>query len=104
MTPPSDALGCLQDVHWAEGMFGYFPGYLLGNVLSVQIWTRLLVDVPDAMAQVARGAFGEIHEWLRTRLYVLGRQFTPEETLERIGCGPLDPAPYLAYLRERTSA
>ena len=44
--PPNDRLGCLQDTHWAAGLFGYFPTYQLGNVLSVQIWERLLADLP----------------------------------------------------------
>ncbi|MBM3676301.1 MAG: carboxypeptidase M32 [Actinobacteria bacterium] len=100
--PPDDRLGCMQDVHWAEGLFGYFPSYQLGNVLAVQIWQRVLADIPDADDQIGQGRFEEIHGWLRERLYRLGRSFTPAETLERLGCGPLDPEPYLAYLRERT--
>lgn len=104
ITPPNDALGCLQDVHWAEGTFGYFPSYQLGNVLSVQIWNRLLDDLPDALDQVGRGDFTGIQGWLQRNLYALGRQFTPEETMRRIGCGPLDPVPYVAYLQDRTAS
>ncbi len=102
--PPSDRLGCLQDVHWAEGYLGYFPSYQLGNVIAVQIWERLRQDIPEADDLIGHGRFGEIHEWLRSRLYAAGASFTPVETLERLGVGPLDPAPYLAYLRERVAA
>ena len=75
--PPNDRVGCLQDVHWSGGMFGYFPTYQLGNVLSAQIWERLVSDLPDAYEHVEQGSFGEIYEWLREHLYRHGRKFTP---------------------------
>ena len=102
--PPNDRLGCLQDVHWSSGLFGYFPTYQLGNVLSVQIWERLLADIPDAYEQIERGAFGEIHAWLREQLYRHGRKFTPAETIERVAGGPIDPEPYLRYLADKNSS
>ena len=102
--PPNDRLGCLQDVHWSGGMFGYFPTYQLGNVLSVQIWERLTSDVPDAYEQVEQGSFGEIHEWLRERLYRHGRKFTPAVTIDRLVGGPIDPEPYLRYLAEKNAS
>lgn len=101
---PDDARGCLQDVHWAGGMFGYFPTYQLGNVVSAQIWDRLLLDIPDAYDQIEQGGFDEIHTWLRERLYALGRKFTPAETIARVAGGPIDPEPYLAYLRDKSTA
>jgi carboxypeptidase Taq len=102
--PPDDRTGCLQDVHWAGGLFGYFPTYQLGNVLSVQIWERLLSDVPDAYAQIERGAFGEIYEWLREHLYRHGRKFTPAEMVDRVAGGPIDPEPYLRYLADKNAS
>jgi carboxypeptidase Taq len=98
---PEDRLGVLQDVHWASGGFGYFPTYQLGNVISVQIWERLRQDVGDTDEQIRRGDFTEIHGWLRDNLYALGRKLTPAETLDRVVGGPMDPTPYLAYLREK---
>jgi carboxypeptidase Taq len=102
--PPNDRLGCLQDVHWSGGMFGYFPTYQLGNVLSVQIWERLLAHLPDAYEQVERGSFGEIYEWLRDHLYRHGRKFTPRETIDRVAGGPIDPEPYLRYLADKNAS
>ena len=104
ITPPNDRLGCLQDVHWSGGLFGYFPTYQLGNVLSVQIWERLLADLPDAYEQVERGSFEAIYEWLRDRLYRHGRKFTPAETIERVAGGPIDPEPYLRYLADKNAS
>ena len=96
---PNDRLGVLQDSHWAGGSFGYFPTYLLGSVLSVQIWERAAAAIPDVDAQMERGEFAELHAWLRENLYALGSKLPPAETIERVVGGPLDPQPYLAYLR-----
>ena len=104
VAPPNDRLGCLQDVHWSGGLFGYFPTYQLGNVLSVQIWERLEGDLPDVFEQVERGEFGEIYEWLREHLYRHGRKFTPAETIERVAGGPIDPEPYLRYLADKNAS
>jgi len=98
---PDDARGVLQDSHWSGGGFGYFPTYLLGSVLSVQIWERLREAIPDVEEQIERGEFAELHAWLRENLYALGRKLTPAETIERVVGGPIDPAPYLRYLREK---
>jgi carboxypeptidase Taq len=97
---PSAREGVLQDMHWPSGSMGYFPTYALGNVISVQIWDRLREDV-DVDEQMERGEFEEIREWLRSRLYVLGRKFEPQETIERVTGSRIDPAPYVRYLREK---
>jgi carboxypeptidase Taq len=102
--PPNDRVGCLQDVHWSGGMFGYFPTYQLGNVLSAQIWERLVSDLPDAYERVERGSFGEIYEWLREHLYRHGRKFTPAAMTERLVGGPIDPEPYLRYLADKNAS
>jgi len=98
---PDDRLGVLQDSHWSAGSFGYFPTYLLGSVLSVQIWEKARVALPNVEEQIERGEFGELHAWLCENLYSLGRKFTPAETIERVAGGPIDPQPYLAYLRDK---
>jgi carboxypeptidase Taq len=101
---PDDGVGCLQDVHWSFGGFGYFPTYQLGNVISVQIWDRLREDVGDTDELIERGDFAPIHEWLRESLYRLGRMYTPEETIRRVAGGPIDPEPYLRYLRDKDAS
>jgi carboxypeptidase Taq len=98
---PNDAAGVLQDSHWSSGLFGYFPTYLLGSVLSVQVWETLCAAIPDVDEQMERGDFAAIHAWLRENVYSLGRKLTPGETIERVVGGPLDPEPYLRYLREK---
>jgi carboxypeptidase Taq len=101
---PNDRLGVLQDSHWAVSYFGYFPTYLLGSVLSVQFWDKAREAIPDVEEQIERGEFSELHGWLRENLYALGSKFTPAETIDRVLGGPIDPEPYLRYLRDKLSA
>jgi carboxypeptidase Taq len=101
---PSDRLGVLQDSHWAVNLFGYFPTYLLGSVLSVQIWEKASEAIPDVEEQIERGEFSELYGWLRENLYAHGAKFTPAETIRRVVGGPIDPGPYLSYLRGKLSA
>jgi carboxypeptidase Taq len=98
---PDDGQGVLQDMHWAGGSFGYFPTYSLGNVISVQIWERLKEDLGDLDQRFERGEFTGLREWLHEHLYVLGRKFTPQETIERVTGSRIDAKPYLRYLREK---
>jgi carboxypeptidase Taq len=98
---PNDALGVLQDGHWSGGGFGYFPTYLLGTVLSIQVWEKARAAIADIDEQIGRGDFHELHMWLRENIYTLGRKFTPAETVERVVGGPIDPQPYLGYLRDK---
>ena len=101
---PENRLGVLQDVHWSCGFFGYFPTYQLGNVMSVQIWEAAQTAVPGLDEQFAQGDFSGLGEWLRENLYSLGRKLTPKETLARVVGGPIDPEPYLRYLRGKHGA
>jgi carboxypeptidase Taq len=96
--------GVLQDVHWSDSNFGYFPTYALGNVISVQLWERVNRDVPDLDREFERGNFAPLREWLREHVHRWGRVLTPPELLERAVGGPLDAEPYLAYLRSKVDA
>ncbi len=99
---PDDTQGVLQDTHWAVGSIGYFPTYALGNLISAQLWERVLADLPDLYDDFERGEFGALREWLREHLHRHGRKFTPLETLDRaIGATRIDPEPYVRYLREK---
>jgi carboxypeptidase Taq len=101
---PDDAHGVLQDTHWASGLIGYFPTYLLGTVMSVQIWERMNGDVPDLEEQIERGEFSALREWLGEHVHGLGRKFPPQETLRRATGSTIDSKPYLGYLREKYGA
>ena len=101
LTPPNDAVGVLQDIHWSGGMIGYFPTYLLGSMLSVQLWEQAQSEVPDLVAQIERGELTSLREWMREAIHQHGRKFTLDELTERaLGEGP-SSEPYLAYLQAR---
>jgi carboxypeptidase Taq len=96
---PDARAGVLQDIHWSDAGFGYFPTYSLGNVMSVQIWERACADLGDLDARIERGEFGALREWLREHLHRHGRKFTPRETLVRAAGSEIDPEPYVRYLK-----
>jgi carboxypeptidase Taq len=98
---PDDARGVLQDMHWGGGSIGYFSTYSLGNVMSVQIWERILEDVPDLEDGFERGEFAPLREWLGDRIHRHGRKFLPLETLEKAVGGTIDAGPYLRYLQQK---
>jgi carboxypeptidase Taq len=101
---PNDAQGVLQDTHWASGSIGYFATYLLGTVMSVQIWQKILEDVPDLEEQIEHGKFQALREWLGEHVHSLGRKFPPQETLRRATGSTIDPKPYVDYLRTKYGA
>lgn len=98
ITPPNDADGCLQDIHWSHAMIGYFPTYSLGNIISAQLYNRAKADIPELEAGFARGEFLPLLEWMREHVHAHGSKFTAAELLEReLGTG-LDAQPLLDYL------
>ena len=101
LQPPDVSHGVLQDVHWSDMSFGYFPTYALGNVVSVQLWERALADVGDLDEQFERGDFVPLREWMHEHVHRHGRAFAPQELLQRVVGGGLDPAPYLGYLERK---
>ena len=98
---PDNAHGVLQDVHWSAGLIGYFSTYLLGTVMSVQLWEKLVDDVGDVDGQMERGEFGGIRDWLGEHVHASGRKYPPQETLRRAVGSTIDAKPYLAYLKRK---
>jgi carboxypeptidase Taq len=98
---PEDRLGVLQDVHWALGSFGYFPTYTLGYLVAAQLWQRITAELPQLEDEIRRGEFSALREWLRENLHRHGRKFTPAELHKRILGGPVDPEPFISYLRAK---
>ncbi|MGC4082716.1 MAG: carboxypeptidase M32 [Vicinamibacterales bacterium] len=101
---PDAAQGVLQDVHWSLGYVGYFPTYVIGSIVSAQIWEKALAAMPDLPAQFERGEFLALREWLRENLHQYGRKFTPKETLKKAaGTDTIDVQPYVSYLTAKFS-
>ena len=102
LTPPDDAHGILQDVHWSGGAIGYFPTYSVGNLLSVQLYDKANADLGGQVeAQIEAGDFAPLLGWLRENVHQYGRKYLPKDLVQRIVGGPLDPAPYLKYLKTK---
>ncbi|MDE2666415.1 MAG: carboxypeptidase M32 [Acidobacteriota bacterium] len=101
ITPPNDALGVLQDVHWSHGLFGYFPTYSLGNLISVQLYDRAKREIPGIPAAIERGEFSPLLGWLRERVHCHGRKFMPAELVRRITGEDLRAAPFVNYLKAK---
>jgi carboxypeptidase Taq len=100
---PDDAQGVLQDVHWAGGMFGYFPTYSLGNVIAGQLWDRISAELPDVEEGIRRGELTALRDWLRENLHRHGNKFMPKELIEKVVGGPINVAPYVRQLGERAT-
>jgi carboxypeptidase Taq len=101
---PDDLHGVLQDIHWSEGIIGYFPTYAIGNVLAAQLWKVARAEMAQLDDEIARGELGTLRVWLRERIHRHGRLYTPPELIERAVGGPLDPAPMLEHLRTKYGA
>ena len=101
ITPPNDAKGVLQDVHWSAGLIGYFSTYALGNLISLQLWERINQDIPDLTEQIRRGDADALRAWLVENIHRHGAKFEPQELVERVTGSKIDPAPYMRYLETK---
>jgi carboxypeptidase Taq len=101
LTPPNNAKGVLQDVHWSHGYIGYFSTYALGNLVSVQLWETIQKDIPDLSDQIRRGEFRPLLSWLREKLHRHGAKYEVQEMVQRITGSPITPQPYVRYLHQK---
>lgn len=93
--------GPMQDVHWPEGLFGYFPCYSLGAMYAAQWFAALRRDLPDVDAGIARGELAPVFDWLRERIWQQGSRWTTPELTQRVSGEPLNPAYFRAHLEAR---
>ena len=103
IVPPNDRLGVLQDVHWSSGLFGYFPTYALGNLISAQWWEKIQQEIPDVESQIEAGKFAELLAWLRQNIHRHGAKFEPEVLIKRVTGKGITPEPYMRYLNTKYS-
>jgi carboxypeptidase Taq len=101
ITPPTDTLGILQDVHWSGGMFGYFPTYAIGTILSLQLYGAATEEHPEISDAMLQGDFDSLRSWLTEHVYQHGRKYLPNELIERATGRPLEIGPYMAYLTSK---
>lgn len=95
---PSDALGCLQDVHWSGGAFGYFPSYALGCLIAAQLWEAIESDLGPLEDDLRRGETAPIQGWLAEHVHRHGRRLDTMPLVERATGRALETAPFLRYV------
>ncbi|MDQ3999954.1 MAG: hypothetical protein M3283_02875 [Actinomycetota bacterium] len=91
----------MQDIHWADGLFGYFPTYTVGNVLSVQLFEEALKAHPEIPTQIENGEFSLLLGWLRENVHRHGSRYYTDELVRRVTGRSLDTVPYLRYLEDK---
>ncbi|WP_332129951.1 carboxypeptidase M32, partial [Azorhizobium caulinodans] len=101
VTPPDDRLGCLQDVHWPSGGWGYFPTYTLGAMTAAQIFDAAKRADADILPGIARGDFKPLVTWLRANIHGQGSLYETDDLLTRATGRPLDASVFKAHLRRR---
>jgi carboxypeptidase Taq len=101
ISPPDDARGCLQDIHWYDGAFGYFPSYTLGAMAAAQLMAAAREQVPDLDEALGQGDAAPLLGWLRQNVHALGSSLTFNEILHAATGRKLDPTAFEAHLRAR---
>jgi carboxypeptidase Taq len=104
LRPATDAEGCLQDIHWAEGLFGYFPSYALGHLISAQLSEAMEQAIGPIEERIAAGDETALQRWLHGAVWPLGRSVNAEELVERVSGRRLSAGPFLRHLEQRVDA
>jgi len=100
---PNDALGCLQDIHWSMGAFGYFPTYTLGNLYAAQLLDAMQKELGDIDEIISSGDWSSMLTWLRENIHSKGSILEPSQLIESATGSPPSPEPFLNYVEEKYS-
>ena len=101
IVPPSDREGCLQDLHWYDGAWGYFPTYTLGAITAAQLYTTARETNPNIEDGIRIGDFFPLISWLRTHIHGVARLKSSSELLTNISGEPLNPKFFKDHLQVR---
>ena len=104
VTPDTDTVGVLQDIHWSFGGFGYFPSYSLGNLYAAQMLSTILKEMPEFYSHIETGNFSAIREWLRENIHQYGKLYTPNELIVKVTGEELNAKYLVEYLEEKYTA
>jgi carboxypeptidase Taq len=98
---PDDAQGCLQDVHWPSGGFGYFPSYTMGNLYAAQFWDAAKRQVPDLESRIAAGDLGAMLGWLRQNIHRHGKRYGTADLMKRVTGSCISEDYFIRYVKEK---
>lgn len=101
IVPGSDREGCLQDIHWYDGAWGYFPTYTLGALIAAQVFAAARAAIPELLPTIQRGEFAPLLGWLGTQIHAKGSLLSTAALIEAATGAPLGVAPFERHLRER---
>lgn len=96
-----NALGCLQDVHWSGGGFGYFPSYTLGNLYAAQLWDTVRKQLPDIEDEIAAGNTGMLLGWLRENVHRHGKRYSSADLMKKVTGSPISEDFFVRYVKEK---
>ena len=99
--PSNDSEGCLQDVHWSEGAFGYFPSYLLGHLISAQISNQMERDIGLIDNLIENHEYQKIIFWLKNNIHKYGRSVNSMELVRAVTNEELSPNHFINHLRSK---
>lgn len=99
--PPDDREGCLQDIHWYDGAWGYFPTYTLGAITAAQLYSTALKDKPGIAAGIPNGNFVPLNDWLAENIYALGSSLDSAAMVKKATGKPLDTNAFTRHLKAR---
>jgi carboxypeptidase Taq len=101
ITPPNNALGVLQDVHWSGAAIGYFSTYALGTLLAAQLYESALKDHPEIPDDIKSGKFSTLLGWMNQNIHAHGRKYTPDELVQRATGQSLSHEAFMRYLKAK---
>ncbi len=101
--PDTDTNGVLQDVHWSQGSFGYFPTYALGNLYNIIMYNKANEDLPNMKNDISVGKFLPLRNWLKDNIHGVGRRQTAKEMIKSISGKDLSAKPFINYLKNKYS-
>jgi carboxypeptidase Taq len=99
--PTDDAQGCLQDIHWSGGSFGYFPTYTLGNLYAAQFFAKVWAELGDLEEQFRRGEFSALTDWLNRKIHREGQRYRAADLVTAVTGEPLNPSYLLRHLTDK---
>ena len=102
--PDTDSEGCLQDIHWAHGNFGYFPTYSLGSAMAAQLYAAAEADIDGLDSSVAAGEFDALHEWLTEQVHRHGARYETDELVTQATGSAFTADAFVDYVTEKYSA
>ena len=98
---PDDNSGCLQDVHWSHGSFGYFATYSIGSLYAAQLWSTIKKSIPEIETTILKGSTLPVFNWLQKNIFPYGRYFDASGLCKNATGEILNPGYFIDYSKEK---